>query len=140
MSAYSWDVNWLAVLVSAVATFVIGGIWYAALFGKAWAALNGHDEAALAEMGKQQGRNFATFFAGDLVMATVLSVLIANSSVVTSAGPGALLGGLCWLGIAATIGLSKAFANGKPVGAWLLDTGHELVCLVTMGAILGGWR
>ena len=139
MSNFSFEVNWLAVLVCAVVAFVIGGIWYGAVFAKAWASLNGHDEVALAAMGKQTGRNFATFFVGDLVMATVLAVLMANSPV-ASAGQGALLGVLCWLGMAATIGLSKTFANGKPVGVWLLDTGHELVGLATMGAILGAWR
>ena len=34
-------VSWLAVLVAAVANFVLGGVWFAALFDKAYAAALG---------------------------------------------------------------------------------------------------
>jgi hypothetical protein len=31
------EINWLAVLIAAVASFLLGGAWYSnALFGKAW--------------------------------------------------------------------------------------------------------
>ena len=36
------DLNWLAVLVAALAYFAIGALWYAPpLFGKAWMAAGG---------------------------------------------------------------------------------------------------
>ena len=36
------DLNWLAVLVAALAYFAIGAVWYAPfLFGNAWAAAGG---------------------------------------------------------------------------------------------------
>jgi hypothetical protein len=40
------DVNWLAVLVAAVVTFVLGGVWYGPLFGKVWRAAEGQAEPA----------------------------------------------------------------------------------------------
>ena len=35
-TSYFSDINWLAVLVAAVAYFALGGLWYAPLFGKQW--------------------------------------------------------------------------------------------------------
>ena len=42
--------NWLAVLVAAVSTFLIGGLWYSpAMFGRAWMSANGSRRKTWAE-------------------------------------------------------------------------------------------
>ena len=132
-------VNWLAVLVAAFATFMIGGLWYGALFAKAWLAIHGFSEEVQAEMQKRQFRNFGIFFAGDLVMGVVISLLLAGLGA-NGAVAGAVTGFVLWLGISATIGASKNAAYNKPLPAYMIDTTHELVCLVAIGAILGAWR
>lgn len=39
------SINWLAVLVAGISSFVVGGIWYSpGLFGKAWMKDNGLTE------------------------------------------------------------------------------------------------
>ena len=39
------SVNWLAVLVAGISSFVVGGIWYSPnLFGKAWLKANNLSE------------------------------------------------------------------------------------------------
>ncbi|HQU56998.1 MAG TPA: DUF1761 domain-containing protein, partial [Chitinophagaceae bacterium] len=41
-------INWLAVLVAGISSFVIGGIWYSpALFGNAWMKENNLSEEAV---------------------------------------------------------------------------------------------
>jgi hypothetical protein len=40
----SLDINWLAVVVAAVATFVLGGVWYGPLFGRVWRAAEGRPD------------------------------------------------------------------------------------------------
>jgi hypothetical protein len=48
------DLNWLVVLVAAVAYFVLGALWYAPpVFGKVWAAAGGFD---LPERGSARAR------------------------------------------------------------------------------------
>jgi len=133
------SINLWAVLVAAVATFLLGGAWYGAVFAKPWVKLHGYTDEQIGRMQNSQMRNFAIFMAGDLIMATIISLLTASLGV-ASAGGGALLGFSLWLGIAATIGASKNAANDKPLGAYLIDTGHELACLVVMGLIIGAWR
>ena len=40
-------VNWLAVLAAALSSFVLGGLWYSALFAKAWQAAAGVSDEAM---------------------------------------------------------------------------------------------
>lgn len=139
MASFTFEIPVWAVIIAAVTSFIIGGIWYGVLFAKSWASLNGHDEEALKKMAESQGRNLAVFFVCDIVMALVLSLLAVNLGVV-SAGQGAFLGAMLWLGISATIRLSKNTANGKPIGAYLIDASHEFASLVTIGLIVGAWQ
>lgn len=139
MSITLSGVNVWAVLVSAVASFMVGGLWYGVLFLKSWVTLHGITEEQGQALAKKQGRNFALFFVGDLVMATVISVLMVNLEIATAV-QGALLGLVLWLGVAATLGGAKKAAEGKPLALYAIDTSHELTSLVVMGVILGAWR
>ena len=132
-------VNWLALPVAAAASFLVGGLWYAVLFGKAWARLHGYDAAALAEMEKTQGRTFGIFFAVDLVAALVISLLLGLLPA-PSLVSGLELGAILWLGIGLVETTAQNAAHRRPVAAWAMDASHQLVSLMVMGAILGAWR
>ena len=59
------EINWLAVFVAALASFLLGGIWYSkALFGKAWQRETGLTDEALARgnMAKIFGLSFVLAF------------------------------------------------------------------------------
>ena len=71
-------INYWAVLVAAVTSFVIGGVWYTVLFGQAWARLQSLSEEQLAQMAKDQPRNFGIFIEGALMGVVVLSAGSAN--------------------------------------------------------------
>ena len=55
-----FDVNWLAVVLAALAGFVVGGIWYGPLMGKRWMAAVGITEQEVREgsMVKTYGSTF----------------------------------------------------------------------------------
>lgn len=133
------QINWLAVPVAVIATFMVGGLWYGLIFAKKWVALSGYTEEQTQAMAKKQPRNFGLFLVGDLIMAIVMSLLVINLGI-AAAGPGAVLGVFLWLGVVVPIGGARNAANDRSLALWLVDTSHDLVCLVVMGVIIGAWR
>lgn len=135
-----FEVNYLAVLVAAVATFVLGALWYSPLlFAKPWMRMHGYTEEKLKSMQKEAGKAYAVSIVAYLVMAYVLAILVSWTGVQGASG-GACLGSLCWLGFAATIGLTALMFSDKPLGTYLIDAAYQLVYLVVMGVILAVWR
>ena len=50
------DINLLAVLAAAVAMFVVGGVWYMALFARAWGEMHGFDKLSKKEQKEMQSQ------------------------------------------------------------------------------------
>jgi len=136
-------INFLAVTAAAVATFLVGALWYSPiLFGKLWMKAHGYSEEKVKEMQKTATQAYITSFVCYLVMAVVFSVLMSyvypdNTATATK---GLQLGFLMWLGFAATIGLTANMFSEKSLSTYLIDVVYQLVYLLIMGAILGGWR
>ncbi len=134
-------INPWAVLVAGLATFFLGGVWYTALFGKAWVKLHGYSEEKVKEM--QARRPPPVFFGGMvvcyLVIASVMAVLVVGLDL-RGLYPGMVLGALVWLGPAAGIAMTAHLASDKPFGVYLIDVSFQFIFLVMMGGILGAWR
>lgn len=129
----------LVVVVAAVVAFLIGGLWYSPLlFAKAWVAAHGHTPEKVAQMKAEAPKAYAISFACFLVMAAVLTMLLLHLGVMTWR-QGAFWAAHIWLGFAATIGLMANVYSDKKFSVFLIDAGYQLVYLVVMGAIIGGW-
>jgi hypothetical protein len=134
------NVNLLAVLVAAIATFVLGAFWYSpVLFAKQWMRAQGHTPETLEQMKKGVTKAYAVSVLCYLVMAYVMA-LLASYTQATSFAQGLWLGFLSWLGFVATTGLTANLFSGKPVLAWVIDTGYQLAYLLLMGVVLAVWR
>ena len=134
------DVNYLAVLVAALATFALGALWYSpAVLGKQWMHAHSYTPEKVAAMRQGATRAYAVSFACYLVMAFVLSLLVDYTGA-TTAAQGLWLGFLAWLGFAATIGLTANMFSDKPIATYLIDAGYQLAYLLVMGVILAVWR
>ena len=134
-------INYLAVLVAGLATFILGGIWYSAVFGKLWRRLHGYSEEKIKEM--QAKMSPPLFFGGMILCYLVLGLVVAvlvTAFKIESAYGGAVLGALLWLGPAAAIGMTGHLASGKRFGIFLIDASFQLSYLVLMGVVLGTWR
>ncbi len=135
------QVNYLAVVVSGVAIFILGGLWYSpALFAKRWAALTGKTEADLkpGASGAMAISFLLAFICGTL-SAWVLGVVL-NHFVEPTPLRGAMVGALCWLGFAGATSYANALFSRKPKALWLIDSGYNLVSFVLAGTILALWR
>lgn len=142
MPAVPWNqLNYVAIAVAAVAAFFLGALWYTALFGKLWQRLNGYSDEKLHAM--QQARPphifFTTLLGCYLLVAFVVALVLAWAGVASAAG-GAAVGLALWLGPNAAIKMTDHVASDKPLAAFGVDSSFQLIYLVMMGAILGGWR
>ena len=129
--------NWLAVAVAALSAFVIGGLWYGPLFGKAWQSLCG-----LSDEDIQQGhpaKIYGGAFALNLVAAFGMSMVLQLHPA-PDLGSGLNVGVLIGLAfVATTFGINYLFAS-RPFRLYLIDAGYMVVLMSVMGAILGAWR
>jgi hypothetical protein len=134
-------INYLAVLVAGLTAFFIGGFWYQALFGKLWVKLHAYSEERIKEM--KTRRPPAVFFGGMvasyLVLAWAVAILFSCIPSLTAVS-GAILGAVLWLGPAAGLAMTGHLASDKAWGIYLIDVACELLQLLLIGAILGGWK
>jgi hypothetical protein len=135
-------VNLLAVLVAAIATMVVGFLWYSPLlFAKPWMVLMGYDpndKAGLEQMRKSAGKSYGISFLASLLSAFVLGKIIVITTV-NSALYGMKIGFAIWLGFVATVQLTEVLFAKKPAKLFLINTGYQMVCYLVMGAILAVW-
>jgi Protein of unknown function (DUF1761) len=127
--------NYWAVLMAAVAAWMLGALWYS-LLSKPWMAAAGvtkpDDTASV--------RAFLPFviaFVAALVMAWVLAGIMGHLGQL-SIKNGAISGAFCWLGftIPAMV-VNYTFGQRKPL-LLAIDGGYWLAALVVMGVIIGG--
>jgi hypothetical protein len=135
-------INFWSVLVAAVATLVLGFLWYSPfLFANPWMRLMGidpNDKAKLAEMRKSAGTLYGLSFVASIVSALVLAKIIVLTTVNTIPY-GMKVGFAVWLGFVTTVQLTGALFGKQPSKLYLINTGYQLVCYLAMGAILAVW-
>lgn len=136
-------VNVWAVLVSALATMVVGFGWYSPLlFARRWTILMGYDpddKAKLAEMQKSAGPSYMLSLVASVLSAAVLGKIIAIATIHTPLY-GIKMGLAVWLGFVTTVQLTNALFMRQPARLYAINTGYQLVCYVVMGAIMAAWR
>lgn len=131
------SINYLAVLVAALSTFILGGLWYSPmLFGKAWMRANNFSDADLQTFSK--ARMFGWSFVFSLVMAVNLAMFLADPKTNLTWGMAAgALAGLGWVAMAVAI---IAMFENKSWAYILINGGYMTIAFTLMGAIIGAWR
>ena len=128
-------VNWLAVLAAALSSFVLGGIWYSALFAKAWQGAAGLSDAEVA--GGNKALMFAGAFALGLLQSAVFAMFLGPTATLAFGAAAGFGAGLCW--VAAGLGLTYVFERRSPK-LFLINGGYATLQFTLIGAILGAWH
>ena len=128
------ELHWLAILGATVAAFVLGGIWYGPLFGKAWMAALGKTEEEL----QPSPTPFVVSFFTALVTCITVAYLMAALDV-QGVGAGALFGALSGIGFIATAMASDAAFCRWGLRLFLIQSGYRVAYAIIMGAIIGAF-
>src|SRR4029079_4871010 len=133
-------VNWLSILIAAVASWLFGGVYYTAL-GKVWMAAQGKTmEQCQAEMasksGAQKAAPFILVFIGEIIIAWALYGILVHMNAFTLRG-GVISAALIWFAfVVPTVTAHNAFSGKKPM-LTVIDSIAWLGAFVIIGAIVG---
>jgi len=127
-----FDVNWLAVVLATIASFIFGAVWYMAL-SKQWLAATGKTK-------DQLGKDISPFIWSvvvEFVMAYFLALLIPVLTGAVTPGNGALVGAHMWFGFVITSMILGHRYEGAKWSLTVIDGGHLLAVLLLQGAVIG---
>jgi Protein of unknown function (DUF1761) len=128
--------NYAAIVVAAVAYWVLGAVWYGVLFSKPWMELE--------HMTEEQARSMNPVL--PYIITLILNLLIAYvlSQIclwrnATTAGRGAAIGVILWVGIIGPITFTTYMYEMRSHTLFAINNFYPLAGMVLMGAILGAW-
>jgi hypothetical protein len=125
------NVNWLAVVIAAIANMVIGFLWYSNwAFGKSWSSLQGGRM-----MGQAPGPIVLVVVAA-IVQAITMAWFAANTGT-NSGSAGALLGLFVGLGFIAPAMFADVIFAGRPPRLHAITAGYQVVAAIVQGSIMG---
>lgn len=127
-------INWLAALGAAVSAFIIGGLWYGPLFGKAWMEVTGITEERMAT--RNQAKIFGGAFLLNVIMVINLAMFIGPEADLAFGATAGFFTGAFW--VAAMLGVFYLFED-RELKLFMINGGYATVALTTMGAILGAF-
>jgi len=129
--------NYLAVIVAAIAYWVLGALWYGVLFSKPWMALE--------HMTEEQVKSMNPVL--PYVITLVVNVLIAYSLAqiciwrnADTAGRGASVGVLLWIGFVGPVTFTTYMYEMRSKELFAINQFFPLAGFVLMGGILGAWK
>ncbi len=132
-------VNFLAIIVSALAYMIMGFLWYGPLFGKQWMALHGWTP----EQMRQESGTSPIIYSVPLIAALIASYILALFISATNMGTvtgGIMVGLLAGIGFTAPFWASNVLFERTAWPLFFINVSYPLAWLIIGGAILGAWR
>ena len=128
-------VNWIAVVVAAVASMALGFVWYMVL-GNQWMGALGKTREQIMASGNQAAP-FIIAFLMQLVMAYSLALFTPRLMGSTTLVNGLIVGFHVWLGFVITSMIINHRYQGSKWSLTLIDGGYLLGVLLVQGAVIG---
>lgn len=133
-------VNYLAVVLAAVSTMVVGSVWYTPkVFGKMWMKLSGAKPDP-----HMSGSKMALMYGGVFLASLISAYVLAHVTYLSNQVLGGtfLMSALStafwvWLGFTAARIFTHDTFEGRRKQLTLLNSAHELVTFLVMGLIIG---
>ncbi len=130
------EVNVLAILAAALASFVLGGLWYSPmLFAKAWQREAGVSDAQMRNA--NMGLIFGLAFVLSLVAAFVFALFLGPRPPMALGLGAGFSAGLCW--VASSFGINYLFER-RSFKLFLINGGYHTLQFTLIGLILALWH
>jgi Protein of unknown function (DUF1761) len=131
-------INWLAVLVAAVAFFLLGALWYSLLFRDAWIKSSGVN---MSDPNAKKGVGGVMAFSFILIVITTIGLALFISRI----GSGGWMTGLKVGLIAGICFCATSIANSylyekRPMALTLINSFYNIVGCVIAGIIIAVWK
>ncbi|HKP31553.1 MAG TPA: DUF1761 domain-containing protein [Chitinophagaceae bacterium] len=134
------QVNLWAVLVAALAYFLLGSLWFSVLFGSVWS--KEVDRMGILIKDPPKGTIAAKMiqtFVGNLLAAFSMAYIVFISGSYTWMA-GLKLGLLCGIGFAAVAMIIAYTWESRSMRLQMIDTGYAVIGIALCGIILAAWR
>ena len=134
------DVNYLAVILGALAVQVLGFLWYSTLFQKPWMAARAIDPS------EGEGDPGPAVYLVPLACALIVAYTFARLADMVGAGDVGeciALAAFVWVGFAGTVQLTQinfSESKVKRLPTFLIEGGYQLASFVIIGAIVGAFQ
>ncbi|MBX7540078.1 DUF1761 domain-containing protein [Qipengyuania sp. GH29] len=126
------EVNWIAVVVAGVSAFVLGGLWYGPLFGKAWQAETGLTDEQLKS--GNRAKIYGVSLVLSLLAAFVFAMFLGPDQPLSFAVGVGFAAGFAW--VAASLGINYLFEH-RSLKLWLINGGYHTLQFTLYGLVLG---
>jgi hypothetical protein len=133
------ELNWIAIILAAASTMVVGSLWYGPLFGKAWIKL------AKVKTDPNFGVKQAVPLYGGAFLSSVLTAVVIAifAHIVSQYFDTNFLESSLWVAVILWAGFTAARVymhdsfEGRRKKLTLLTVSHELVTITIMALIIG---
>jgi len=130
------SLNFIAISIAAVSSFVLGGLWYSPLlFGNTWMRETGITE----ESAKNQNmaKKFGLAFVASFIIALNLAMFLGAQSTLQTGIFYGFLAGFGW--VAMSFAINDLFEQ-RSFRLFAINAGYHTVGFTIMGAIVGVWH
>lgn len=131
------NVNYVAVMLAAAASFIFGGVWYG-IFSKPWMEAAGMTMEDIKPSGGPVLAPYVNAFLAELVMAFMLAgILLTLGGGHANLKAGLVTGAMIWLGFVMSSLIVNHSFQGAKKALTMIDGGHWLGVLLIQGAAIG---
>jgi hypothetical protein len=134
------EINWVAVLLAAVSSMVVGAVWYAKpVFGRRWMRLTGLTDETL------RGTAVLPLIITFVVSFLTAAVLAGSAALAQHFYEGSFLlnavltSVILWIGFTAARMITHDLFERRNSSLTVLNLAHELVTVVVMGLVIGAF-
>lgn len=138
------NINFLAVAVCVLLSFILGFVWYAALFMKPWTKEMGYDPNMRPDK-KQMMKGMAVSVIGNFLFVLMLAFYLAgwkyfpNSNEMGTVSFAVNSALSVWLGFFVPVHLSKIVWEKHSWKLFFINSGYNLVSAILVALILAYW-